>query len=255
MPSTQTQEDLSKKNRALSANASHELSTPLNALIGFTEILQDQIFGALNNRQARYVQHILQSAKHLQQLVNDILDLSKIDPGTLELEKETVDLVSVLNEMAEIVMELAVDKQIELAVDVEQDVPRIFADRAKLNQVIYSLLSNGIRFTPDGGRVTVGAAVGDHRDCICIWVADTGIGLKPDDRDRIFGSFEQVDSSYTRIHSGIGLGLSLSRRLVEMHGGRIRVESEGEMKGSRFSFELPIRDGELPRQQASVANG
>lgn len=249
MPSIQAKEELLQQNCGFCANISHELSTPLNALVGFAEILQDQIFGALNSRQTQYVQHIVRSARHMQQLLNDIFDLSKIDPGTLELEKEAVDLVSVLNEMTEIVSELATDKQIELAVDVAPDLPRIFADRAKLNQVVYALLNNGIRFTPKGGQVTVRAVAGERKDSVCISVADTGIGLKTEDRDRIFGSFEQVDSFYTRIHTGIGLGLALSRRLVEMHGGRIWVASDGETKGSRFSFELPLGDGESPRQQ------
>ncbi len=244
-------------NRAKSqflANMSHELRTPLNAIIGFSEILSDEIFGALNQRQLKYTNNILTSGRHLLQLINDILDLSKVESGRLELARSTFDVPQSLANVAAVVKALANKKGIALEFEVAANVPALFADEAKFRQIMYNLLSNAIKFTPEGGRVTVKATRQRRRDdrsallnkvaeeCLQVAVTDTGIGIQPQDQERIFFEFEQVDSSYGRQQQGTGLGLALTKRLVEIHGGRIWVESEGvENGGSTFTFQLPIQ--------------
>jgi PAS domain S-box-containing protein len=249
-------------NRAKSqflASMSHELRTPLNAIIGFSEILGDQTFGDLNERQLKYASHILDSGHHLLQLINDILDLSKVEAGRLELTRTSFDLAQALQNVQAIVKTLAHKKGITLHFDVAPALPPPFADEAKFKQIMYNLLSNAIKFTPDGGRVTVTATLCTHPNghagpaskfpvsgpCLKVTVADTGIGIHPRDHERIFVEFEQVDSSYGRHQQGTGLGLALTKRLIELHGGRIWVESEGlEGKGSRFTFLLPLQKPE-----------
>jgi PAS domain S-box-containing protein len=229
------------------ANMSHELRTPLNAIIGFSEILEDQAFGELNPRQARYITNILTSGRHLLRLINDILDLAKIEAGRLTLELEQFDVTTALHDVANIVKTLANKKHIALTMETEADLPPITADQPKLKQIMYNLLSNAIKFTPDGGNVTVTASLNRQplngqppNSMMRIAVSDTGIGIKPEDCARVFGEFEQVDSSYARQQQGTGLGLALTRRFVELHGGQIWVESEGEGKGSSFVFVLPL---------------
>lgn len=243
-------------NRAKSgflANMSHELRTPLNAIIGFSEILVDMTFGDLNPRQVKYANHILASGRHLLQLINDILDLSKVEAGRMELARSAFDPAEALQNVQVIVKTLAAKKGIELLAEVAPDLPPLVADEAKFKQILYNLLSNAIKFTPDKGRVTVTARVqelprdaaqaadGQAGQCLWVEVSDTGIGIHPRDQERIFAEFEQVDSSYARQQQGTGLGLALTRRLVAMHGGRIWVQSEGvEGKGSQFTFWLPL---------------
>ena len=249
-------------NRAKSqflANMSHELRTPLNAIIGFSEILGDRTFGDLNDRQFKYANNILNSGRHLLQLINDILDLSKVEAGRLDLTRSSFSVARALDNAQAIVKTLAYKKGIALHFDVAAAPPELFADEAKFKQMMYNLLSNAIKFTPDGGRVTVTAMRGNHPnghgapasqsplsgECLKVSVADTGIGIHPQDHERIFAEFEQVDSSYGRRQQGTGLGLALTKRLIELHGGRIWVESEGiEGKGSRFTFLLPLREPE-----------
>jgi PAS domain S-box-containing protein len=249
-------------NRAKSqflASMSHELRTPLNAIIGFSEILGDKTFGDLNDRQLKYSNNILNSGRHLLQLINDILDLSKVEAGRLELTRSSFSLARALENAQVIVKTLACKKGIALDFDVAAAPPELFADEAKFKQIMYNLLSNAIKFTPDKGRVTVTATRGNHPnghgapasksplsgECLTVTVADTGIGIHPRDQERIFAEFEQVDSSYGRLQQGTGLGLALTKRLIELHGGRIRVESEGiEGKGSRFTFLLPLQKAE-----------
>jgi PAS domain S-box-containing protein len=226
------------------ANMSHELRTPLNAIIGFSEILTDKTFGELNDRQLKYSNNILNSGRHLLQLINDILDLAKVEAGHLELMRNTFSVAKALMEVQTIVKTLANKKHISLESKIAADLPELFADEAKFKQIMYNLLSNAIKFTPDGGKVFVSAAIqiADHGDSVLqIAVTDTGIGIKLNDQERVFKEFEQVDSSYGRQQQGTGLGLALTKRLVEMHGGKIRVESEGvEGKGSTFTFSIPI---------------
>jgi two-component system sensor histidine kinase/response regulator len=219
------------------ANMSHELRTPMNAILGFSELLQDQTFGELNPKQARYIDNILNSGRHLLQLINDILDLSKIEAGRMELDARVFDAAVALNHVQNVVKPLAAKKQVTLVTEVDAPLPPITADEAKFKQILYNLLSNAIKFTMEGGRVTVSARW--NSPWLELSVSDTGIGIEPGDQSRIFGEFEQVDSSYARQHQGTGLGLTLTRKLVEMHGGRIRVESEGKGKGSTFSFVIP----------------
>ncbi|MDQ3814161.1 MAG: response regulator [Armatimonadota bacterium] len=227
------------------ANMSHELRTPLNAIIGFSEVLEDQTFGELNSRQAKYVANILSSGRHLLQLINGILDLAKIEAGRLTLDSAPFPLASVLHDAVNIVRTLAYRKNITLSVDLDPSLPpTITADQPKFKQIMYNLLSNAIKFTPDGGRVTVTATPGrlaNQTRHVRIAVSDTGIGIKPEDQQRVFRQFEQVDSSYARQQQGTGLGLALTQRLIELHGGHIWVESEGVVgKGSAFIFELPL---------------
>jgi len=241
---------LAAANRAKSeflANMSHELRTPLNAIIGFSQLLT-HVPDELNVKQAQYVDHILTGSQHLLELINDILDLSKIEAGRLELQLEEFDVVATLQAIESIVKPVADKKRISLALEVEEDgesSPRpIKADPAKFKQIFYNLLGNSIKFTPEGGRVRMKLSRGEKMEeeasrFFHISVVDTGIGINAEDQERIFEPFTQLDSSYARRQQGTGLGLSLTRKLVELHGGRIRVASEGEGKGSCFTIELP----------------
>lgn len=246
-------------NRAKSqflANMSHELRTPLNAIIGFSEILADGTFGDMNRRQLKYANHILSSGRHLLQLINDILDLSKVEAGRLELIRTSFEPGTALRNVLSVIKALAHKKNITLDVQLAADLPSLYADEAKFKQILYNLLSNSIKFTPEGGSVTIiatkqpqGSLATSGRtyntssgDFFRISVSDTGIGIHPRDQDRIFREFEQVDSSYGRQQQGTGLGLALTKRLIEIHGGSIWVESEGiEGKGSTFSFVMPFQ--------------
>jgi CheY-like chemotaxis protein/anti-sigma regulatory factor (Ser/Thr protein kinase) len=226
---------------------SHELRTPLNAIIGFSEVLADKLFGELNDRQFKYSNNILNSGRHLLQLINDILDLAKVESGHAELICSIFNVGKVLNEAQAIVKTLANKKGITLEFHVPADLPLLYADEAKFKQILFNLISNAIKFTPDGGNVSVTAALATPGECIRISVADTGIGIKPQDHERVFREFEQVDSSYGRQQQGTGLGLALTKQLVEMHGGKINVESEGiEGHGSIFTFVIPICKPEAP---------
>ncbi|HEX8835181.1 MAG TPA: response regulator, partial [Abditibacteriaceae bacterium] len=239
------------------ANMSHELRTPMNAIIGFSEILEDQTFGELNARQTKYVGNILTSGRHLLQIINDVLDLAKIEAGRLEIERVEFVVEPIVADVMGIVQTLAAKKNIELRTEVQPNLPNMVADQPKFRQILYNLLSNAIKFTPDGGEVKVVARVEASRTLqrqpavadlqtdatafLRVDVIDTGIGVRPEDQKRIFAQFEQVDSSYSRQQQGTGLGLALTRRLIELHGGRIWVTSEGvEGKGATFSFVLPL---------------
>ena len=232
-------------NRAKSsflASMSHELRTPLNAIIGFSELLENRSFGSLNDRQQRYVNNVLTSGRHLLQLINDILDLSKVEAGHMELSPSRFDVRSTLGEVNTIVSSLAMKKRLSLEVDVAPAITELTADQSKFKQILYNLLSNSIKFTPEGGSVLVTvrpAPPAGGREWIEVAVSDTGIGLRPEDQQRIFGAFEQVDSAYSREQQGTGLGLALTRKFVELHGGKIWVESELG-KGSTFHFCLPV---------------
>ncbi len=231
------------------ANMSHELRTPLNAIIGFSEILADKTFGELNDRQLKYSNNILNSGRHLLQLINDILDLAKVEAGRLELMPHPFAVAKALAEVHTIVKTLANKKNINLEFAVNPELPSLLADEAKFKQIMYNLLSNAIKFTPDGGNVWVTAGIPDVAsadttlagEALVVAVKDSGIGIQARDQERVFQEFEQVDSSYGRQQQGTGLGLALTKRLVEMHGGRIWVESEGvEGRGSTFTFLIPL---------------
>ncbi|HTS87180.1 MAG TPA: PAS domain S-box protein [Gemmatimonadales bacterium] len=225
------------------ANMSHELRTPLNAILGFSELLEDLTSGPLSDRQRRYVRNIHNSGQHLLDLVNDILDLAKIEAGRLALDVSRFEPAAAIREVLRIVEPLAITKRLQLHTQLPDLLPPISADRAKLKQILYNLLSNAIKFTKDGGSVEVRARqapapAGGPDDWLAIEVADTGIGISPEDQSRIFLEFEQIDASYARQQQGTGLGLALTRRLVELHAGTITLQS-AVGTGSTFSVHLP----------------
>ena len=220
------------------ANMSHELRTPLNSIIGFAEVLRDGLSGELNPEQMECILDIHSSGKHLLDMINDVLDLSKIEAGKMELYCEEFSIPAALDGILSIVRDMANKKKLALQINTPDDLPDIYADPVKFKQIMYNLLSNAIKFTPDDGTVIIDTAL--EKDKFLVSVTDTGIGISPEDQLHLFDQFKQVDSSYARQYEGTGLGLALTKRLVEMHGGEIWVESELG-KGSKFSFTLPAR--------------
>jgi signal transduction histidine kinase len=217
------------------ASMSHELRTPLNAVIGFSEVLLERMFGDLNDRQEEYLHDIWSSGKHLLELLNEILDLSKVEAGQMTLEPSEFSLQEALGHGLALVRERAARHGIRLGLEVAPDVGPVRADELRIKQVIVNLLSNAVKFTPDGGRVEVQARTEGPE--VLVTVADTGTGVAAEDRERIFESFQQGGRRASTTE-GTGLGLTLSKRIVELHGGRIWVESEfGE--GSTFGFAIP----------------
>jgi PAS domain S-box-containing protein len=221
------------------ANMSHELRTPLNHIIGFTEMVTDRTVGSLNATQEEFLNDVMSSSRHLLSLINDILDLSKIEAGKLELETLEVPLEEILRDSINIITEKALKHNITLTTYFHETPATIRADERRLKQILYNLLSNAVKFTPDGGKVQL-KAQGLNGQGVEITVIDSGIGLKETDLERIFQPFEQADNSAGRKYQGSGLGLSLTRQLVELHGGRIWAESDGEGQGATFRVALPI---------------
>jgi len=218
------------------ANMSHELRTPLNAIIGFSEVLSERMFGEINEKQAEYLADILESGQHLLSLINDILDLSKIEAGRMELELGDFDLHGTIETTLILVRERAQRRAIRLECKVDERLGTFRADERKVKQVLLNLLSNALKFTPDGGQIDVIATEKDN--AIEISVADTGVGIAPGDQATVFEEFRQVGTAAKKVE-GTGLGLAISRKFVELHGGRIWVESELG-SGSTFSFTLPL---------------
>jgi signal transduction histidine kinase len=223
------------------ANMSHELRTPLNAIIGFSEVLLERMFGELNPKQEEYLKDVLASGRHLLSLINDILDLSKVEAGKMELEPSTFDLAAALEGCLSLVRERATRHGIGLSLTADGRVGEVVADERKVRQVVLNLLSNAVRFTPEGGKVAVDLSQGE-RD-VAIAVSDTGVGIAPEDQAAVFEEFRQVGSDSARKSEGTGLGLALARKFVELHGGRIWVKSQ-EGVGSTFTFTIPVRSGE-----------
>jgi len=221
------------------ANMSHELRTPLNAVIGFSEVLSERMFGDLNEKQDEYLKDIHASGQHLLSLINDILDLSKIEAGRMDLELTDVDLAATLDNALILVRERAGRRGIELRMTTDERLDYVRADERKLKQVLLNLLSNAIKFTPEGGRIEVAARLADGS--IEVSVTDTGVGIAPHDQEAIFEEFKQVGTAAAKVE-GTGLGLALSRKFIELHGGRIWVRSEIGM-GSTFIFSVPARIG------------
>jgi signal transduction histidine kinase len=219
------------------ANMSHELRTPLNAIIGFSEVLTQGMFGEINEKQTEYLHDILESGQHLLSLINDILDLSKIEAGRMELEASEFDLPQAIQNALTLVRERALRRGIALHQVIDDRVAGIRADERKVRQVLLNLLSNAIKFTPEGGKIDVLAALGDG--VVEVSVADTGIGIAPEDQETVFEEFRQVGTADKKAE-GTGLGLTLSRKFIELHGGRIRVTSQVGI-GSTFTFTLPVR--------------
>jgi PAS domain S-box-containing protein len=217
------------------ASMSHELRTPLNAIVGFSDLLAEQTAGALNDKQKRFVNHIKQGSAHLLQLINDILDLSKIEAGQLELRSERFQINDALPEVLSTIRPLAMAKQITVQNALEADLA-VYADRVRFKQILYNLLSNAVKFTPKDGRISLECVEQD--DFISISVTDTGIGIRADDQGIIFEEFRQVEVGKDSTQEGTGLGLAITKRLVEQQGGKISLASEPG-KGSRFTFTLP----------------
>ena len=219
------------------ANMSHELRTPLNAIIGFSEVLGERLFGELNEKQAEYTDDILTSGRHLLSLINEILDLSKVEAGRMELEMATFDLPLAIDNARTFVRERATKHGITLDVSVDERLGDYVGDERKIKQILLNLLSNAVKFTPEGGRIGINAR--QVNGAVEISVSDTGIGIAPEDQPKIFEEFRQVGGDYAHKSEGTGLGLTLAKKFVELHGGRIWVESEAG-KGSKFTFTLPI---------------
>jgi signal transduction histidine kinase len=223
------------------ANMSHELRTPLNAIIGFSEVLKEGMFGEMNAKQAEYVNDIHTSGRHLLQLINDILDLSKVEAGRMELDLADFDVPTALQNAMTLVRERAQRHGITLTLEIGSAVGLLRADERKFKQIMLNLLSNAVKFTPEGGRV--GVAARRENGALEVSVSDTGVGIAPQDQEAVFEEFRQVGRDYTSKAEGTGLGLALTKRFVELHGGTLGVESELG-KGSTFTFRLPIHHGE-----------
>ncbi len=220
------------------ANMSHELRTPLNAIIGFSEVLLEKLFGDLNEKQDDYLKDIHSSGRHLLTLINDILDLAKVEAGRMELEASAFDLASALSNAMTLVRERAQRHGITLGQHVDPSLGEITADERKFKQILVNLLSNAVKFTPDGGRIDVTARHEDNSAIVA--VRDTGIGIAVEDQAAVFEEFRQVGRSYTNKQEGTGLGLALTKKFVELHGGHIWLES-APGKGSTFTFTIPIK--------------
>ena len=231
-------ETVSRHKSEFLANMSHELRTPLNAIIGFSEVLTEQMFGDVNPKQLEYLEDISSSGRHLLALVNDILDLSKVEAGQMELHSGLVSLPRVLDTGLSMVVERATRNGIGLHLEVDLRDDLIEGDERKIKQIVFNLLSNAVKFTPSGGHVEVTAR--DDPDGVRIDIADDGAGIAPDDQERIFDTFQQVGTGSTGAHEGSGLGLALARQFVELHGGRLTVRSELG-RGSTFTLVLPGR--------------
>ena len=253
-------EELEKTNRELErlnqikgrfiANTSHELRTPLNSILGFSDVLLEKTFGQLNDSQERYVKNIHAAGKHLLELINNVLDIAKIDAGKYEIMYESFRVRDFIEEVISIMKPLAEKKFIEISEMINNDVDFITADRVKIKQILYNLLSNAIKFTPEGGKIGVRVGYDDgpidpaaltltDSNVLKFSVWDTGVGIGPGDKERIFDEFEQADTTLSREYGGAGLGLALSKKLVELHGGTICVESSLG-KGSTFIFTVPV---------------
>ncbi|MDE0683518.1 MAG: PAS domain S-box protein [Candidatus Poribacteria bacterium] len=233
----ETAEYASRAKSDFLANMSHELRTPLNAIIGFAEILRDELVGSINAEQKECVNDIHISGQHLLEMINDILDLSKIEAGKMVLQLETFSIVEAVEEVNTIITALAVKKKLDLDLNYNLDC-RIEADRVKFKQIFYNLLSNAVKFTPEGGKVATQLKVSETE--LCAEVVDTGIGISEADQAKLFAPFTQIDTSKSRRYGGTGLGLALTHRLIMLHGGEISVKSQ-EGKGSSFTLRIPLQ--------------
>lgn len=220
------------------AAMSHELRTPLNAIIGFSEVLEARMFGELNDKQAEYARDIHDAGRHLLALINDILDLSKVEAGRMELELAEFDLPQLLESAALLVRERAQAHGMSLEINVDESLDGIVGDERRLKQVLVNLLGNAVKFTPDGGRIELSAV--PTGDTVKITVSDTGPGIALEDQKTIFEEFRQISDNTSQNQEGLGLGLALSKRFVDMHHGTIRVQSEPG-RGSTFTVTLPLR--------------
>jgi signal transduction histidine kinase/CheY-like chemotaxis protein len=231
------------------ANMSHELRTPLNAIVGFSDLLAEQTAGKLNDKQKRFVHHIKQGSNHLLQLINDILDLSKIEAGQLEFRYEDFQIHDALPEVLSTIRPLAMAKNIAVESKVETSLG-VNADRVRFKQILYNLLSNAVKFTPNGGRIDIDCH--QNGDAVAIAVIDTGVGIRPEDQKAVFEEFRQVEGGGGELQQGTGLGLAITKRLVEQQGGKIVLQSEWG-KGSQFTITLPsVSRSDFPPQRVNI---
>jgi signal transduction histidine kinase len=219
------------------ANMSHELRTPLNGIIGFSEFLVDEKPGKLNSKQAEYLNDVLNSANHLLQLINDVLDLAKVEAGKMELNPEIFSVLNAVEEVCAVIKTIAQKKQIKVAIKISPDLEAVQLDLQKFKQVLYNLLSNAIKFTDAGGKVEIVASSREGNQ-FQVAVKDTGIGIKHEDLNRLFREFEQLEAGTARRFEGTGLGLALTKKIVEFQKGSIDVESEFG-RGSTFTAVFP----------------
>ena len=235
----QSAEEANKAKSDFLANMSHELRTPMNSIIGFAEVMRDGIAGPTTDDQKEYLNDIYESGRHLLNLINDLLDLSKIEAGKMKLEPSRFLLIDCLNSSLALFKEKMAKHNIKSDVEVSDDIEMINADERKLKQILVNLLSNAMKFTPDGGRI--GVRVRKAGDDFLFTVWDSGIGIPEQGITKLFEPFRQIETTLSKKQPGTGLGLSLCKRFVEQHGGRIWVESE-EGKGSEFSFTIPAKE-------------
>ncbi len=251
------------------ANISHEMRTPLNSIIGFAELLLREEAGGLSGRQQRFISHIHRSGQHLLRLINDILDLSKVEAGKLVLQCEPLATSELLEEVVVMARGLAAKKAQHVEAEIPPELPTLRADPVRFKQICFNLLSNAMKFTPEGGRITLRCRVVDSSTgragesqtgssqstarpldrstpYLEISISDTGVGIRPEDLPRLFQEFVQLETTRAQRHEGTGLGLALTKRLVELHGGRIRAQSAGEGTGSTFQIELPLAPPSAP---------
>jgi signal transduction histidine kinase len=240
----EAKKDVEAINRAKNVfimNMSHELRTPLNSVIGFSDLLLEGAFGPMNTKQSKYVNNILVSGKNLLEIINNLLDISKLEVGERNLDYEEIDVPSLIGEVRMSLFSLASSKKMNIELDVDPALGSIQADRTKFRQILYNLMSNAIKFTPKKGRIIVSAC--KHEGLLEVKIADNGIGLSKANHKKIFTPFTQADSSFSRGYSGAGLGLYIVKNFVDLHGGKISVDSEPG-GGSVFTFTLPINEKE-----------
>ena len=221
------------------ANMSHEIRTPLNSIIGFAEMLYDEIYGELNITQKEYIQIIQNSAHHLLEIINDILDLSLIDQNKISINKQEINIAPLLQSIKTIVYAQISNKELSISIEIPDNLPNIYADPTRVKQILYNLLSNAIKFTPTGGLINIGVSTDNNH--IVLKVADTGIGIKEEDLNYVFDEFYQTENLYERKFEGVGLGLPLTKKLVELHGGWLEIKSTIN-KGTEVTVYLPICD-------------
>jgi two-component system CheB/CheR fusion protein len=230
---------------------SHELRTPLNSINGFSEVLFDETFGPLNAKQKQYVNNVLTSGKHLLLLINQILDMAKVEAGKMKLALTVISTKTLLNDISMLVADMVSKKKIEMQLEIPSDLPDIQADELKVKEIIYNLVSNAVKFTPDGGKIGMRAKKIGSEIEVVVW--DTGVGIAAENMGKIFEGFFRVDTPYSRVTEGTGLGLPLSKKLVELHGGDFTVESEGLGKGTLVRFTLPIVANSEVKDEKSIS--
>jgi signal transduction histidine kinase len=255
-------EEASRHKSEFLASMSHEIRAPLNSILGFTQLLRDQTKDVLSAKQARYLDHVHESGRHLLQVITDIVDLAKVEAGKFILQPESLSVERALGDILVIARGVANKKEQEIHADVEPELPPLVVDPVRFKQILFNLLSNAVKFTPERGTITLGArrATDDRRPetgsdavprppspvpCLEIAVSDTGVGIKPEDVPRLFQEFVQLETTQAQRHEGSGLGLALTKKLVELHGGQIWAESDGAGKGSTFTVRLPFGSSQV----------